>query len=418
MKTHLFVKLAFLVIPLILGACSPGDSDDDANMPPLSRLPFSAYPNDLAVNDSAAEYLKTGLLITVHPQGSYTISFDTSAAYEAPELQLYRLSFPNDSTYYYRQVRKLQATEVDGRWVYSFVCEENDRTYWAATLRGGVSYYEGPVKNFKFTGDGVYSDSLSLNLIVVGTYDGTSDSVSVDTLALKILARFRKELSPAGISVDTIYVRYAADHPVDTIGDHYPANKPWLAGSSSDDVLLTELGGWPENGVYDALDMILVHRIETDGVLGYSPLFGGNLGGGDGSTVVFGTHYLSGGEDVPQTAADIIFTMVHETGHFFGLRHTTSTSADMQSMGDYSNIEDGLDDTPDCRSLLQKAFKIDASIHSDTKMILPRLVIAGFVDNCPDASNPMFPSVTNVPSTGFTPEQYNIIKKTLELYPH
>jgi hypothetical protein len=416
MKTHFLIKLTFLVIPLILGACSRGDSDDDANMLPLSGLKFSAYPNDLAVNDSAAEYLKTGLLITVHPQGSYTISFDTSAAYEAPELQLYRLSFPNDSTYSYRQVRKLQATEVDGRWVYSFVCEENDRAYWAATLRGGDNYYKGPVNHFKFTGDGAYGDNLSLNLIVVGTYDGTSDNVSVDTLALEILARFRKELSPAGISVDTMYVRYASNHP--TLGASYPANKPWLAGSSSDDVLLTELGGWPENGVYDALDMILVHRIETEGVLGYSPLFGGSLGGGDGSTVVFGTHYLSGGEDVSQTAADIIFTMVHETGHFFGLRHTTSTSADMQSAGDFSNTTDGLDDTPSCLSLLQKSVKVDVGVFSDTKMIMPRLVIAGFVDNCADASNPMFPSVTNVASTGFTPEQYNIIKKTLELYPH
>jgi hypothetical protein len=183
--------------------------------------------------------------------------------------------------------------------------------------------------------------------------------------------------------------------------------------------LLTELGGWPESdSTYNALDMILVHRIESEGVLGYSPLFGGSLGGGDGSTIVFGTHYLSGGEDNSQTASEIIFTMIHESGHFFGLRHTTSTSADMESMGDYSNTTDGLDDTPFCFGLLRSSLKINASVISDTKNMLPRLAMAGLVDNCPDASNPMFPSVTSVASTGFTAEQYAIYKKTLELYPH
>ena len=84
------------------------------------------YPNDLAKQDSVAS-LAYGTYFTVHPQGAYKTSFDVDPSYTAPFLQLHRVSFNEDGTRYSsRRVRNLKATEINGRWEYSFVSEESD----------------------------------------------------------------------------------------------------------------------------------------------------------------------------------------------------------------------------------------------------------------------------------------------------
>jgi hypothetical protein len=42
----------------------------------------------------------------------------------------------------------------------------------------------------------------------------------------------------------------------------------------------------------------------------------------------------------------------------------------------------------------------------------------GNLNECPDASNVMFPFVTDVPITGFSKGQLEIISKNLTLIPH
>lgn len=424
-KKKLFFVLFTVTLSSFLGGCGMfgSSSSEDAEVDPLSGLPFSAYPNDAAENDSANAYLATGLMLTVHPGASYTISFNADSNYDSPKLQLYRLKFPTDSTYTYRQIRNISAKEVDGKWVYTFDCSEDDRAYWATTLLGeDGSYYKGKVSGFSFKGVGAYDSHLSLNLIVVGSYGGTSDSVSLDSLSKMILEGFRSALSGGGIIVDTLYLHHASERT--DLATSYPDNKQWQAGKSSDDMFLTELGGWPdslgEKGIYYALDLILVHRIESAGVLGYSILFGGSLGGGTGSTVVIGTQYytVSPLRKYPQKASEIVATTVHESGHFLGLRHTTSTMADMESSGDFSNREDGLDDTPYCSDYIPY-FSSTLVKRSDVRYLpMPRLVLSKSLSSCPDASNPMFPSAVDVESTGFSVEQIALAKATLELYKH
>ena len=130
---------------------------------------------------------------------------------------------------------------------------------------------------------------------------------------------------------------------------------------------------------------------------------------------------------------DIIHTALHEAGHFFGLRHTTATSDDIQYVrdgvdyGDYSNVEDGLDDTPYCPGLLKSGlYKTQNSIESDIYKgslmgvwnLQGRHTSTG-VASCPDVKNEMFPvAVVGVGYDGFTEQQLAIIRKTLMIYPH
>ena len=424
MKKTLLQNLFYLLVIATLCSCgefgSSGSSGGFAAIP-SNGLPYSAYPNDEAQNDSVAANLTKGVQLMVHSGGEYTISFDADTAFDAPKLQLYRLSFPTDSTYTARQVRNLSAKDSAGRWYYSFDCKESDRAYWAATLSGGDAYYQGRVRNFHFTGKGAYSDHVSLNLTVVGKYEGTSDSVAVDSLAKLILERFRAAVTSDSITFDTIYVRYASDHP--SLGSSYPAASPWIAGKNSSDRLLTELGGWPEKtnpDVYDALDLVLVYYINTDNVLGLSSVFGGSLGGGDGSTVVIGTHYLYHGTVYSQKATDIVFTVIHESGHFFGLRHTTSTSADLKSTADESDFEDGIEDTPVCSDIIFAKKNASASEETTDAVYFRTMtmVTSVSVNSCPDADNIMFPSVTDAASPIFSAGQISLMKSSLELYPH
>lgn len=411
------ITLFGLFLFFLFAGCSESSTNGSQILYPETGLHFMAYPNDRAQNDSLAFYLAKGIFLKVHPVTNYQISFEKDQTQSSPEMQLFRLIFNNDSsTYRLKLVRKIKAEEQEGRLFYSFTCEESQRSYWAATLLGeNGSYYLGNVKNFLFEGGGSFSNHLNLNLIVTGKYGGTADSVSEEQLARTILNTFRTYLKPGGIEVDTIFIRRAENHP--ELGPRYPSGKPWYAGTSSKDYLLSELGGWPEDLVYDALDLILVHRIDEESVLGYSLLFGGSLGGGSGSTVVIGTHYLQGIEEFILTSESIAMTALHESAHFFGIRHTSATRADLEISGDYSNKDDGLSDTPFCQML--NYYSSTYLLKSDFK-IFPRVLPAQALNlYCPDMVNIMFPYVVDdIETSGFSEQQLELLRLNLEIFPH
>lgn len=416
MKNFFFAFLAVLV-----AGCGLFDSQSggETYAYPLD-LSYSLYANDLAKNDSAAANLATGVMMMVHPGASYTLSFDVDPNFSPPDLELYRLTLKSDSIYLGNRTRKISPEDSLGRWIYRFDCGEEERSYWAATLSNGKDYYAGKVNGIAFSGEGGNSLHFSLNLIVVGEYGGTADSVPLDSLSRLMLFKFRDAFAKNGVFVDTIFVHRASERTdLETV---YPDNKPWLAGRSSPDLFLSELGGWPESlgepGVFDALDLVLVHRIESAGVLGYSIFFGGSLGGGEGSTVVVGTHYTLGGiGEYSQTAQTIAETAVHESGHFFGLRHTTSTVSDIESTGDASNVEDGIEDTPYCgKVILAKTAALESRVPKPF-VSFPRTVLFKSGE-CPDAHNPMFPTASDGTLEPFTDGQLSLFRKNLALYPH
>jgi hypothetical protein len=421
-----FCLLSFVGLVLFFTACAESETEEFTLYPDnqgdifLRRL----YPNDLAKNDSAAANIANGITLVVHPNATYQLSFDVDPNFDAPTLQLFRLYLNKEQTEWHgSKVRSLKPDIENGRYVYSFICEENSFTEWATSLVLDETYYKGRVSNIRFTGNGAYSDHFSINLILVGNIEEEIEGYTIDELASNLLQEFRAQYT--SVTIDTLYINYASKHP--TLGAKYPANEPWLAGASSEDFFLSELGGWP--GIEDALDIVLVHYIKNDGVLGYSKPFSANLGKGAGSTVVLGTHIKTPYGEDSISMKDIVETALHETGHFFGLRHTTATKADIEilqgdyDIGDYSNLDDGLDDTPYCSVGYTKSLMKIKSTDIVKVPGLSRIYIAGNtttfnVNNCPDADNYMFPTTVKDKVLSFSKQQLDMIRKNLMIFPH
>jgi hypothetical protein len=420
-----------------LTACSEVvDADSERILPPDPErtVIHKIYPNDMAKNDSVAVNLARGIMLVVHPHASYQLSFDIDSTMPAPELQLFR-TFPIEgetNRVGYTKVRTLSPQIVGNRYVYSFACQENKMSIWFTSLGVDGNYYEGKVKNIHFAGTGTYSDHVSINLIAVGSVNKTEDGVSVEQLSRKMLDMFREKFY--GITIDTIYVRYAHEHP--TLGSKYPQDKPWVAGESSDDYFVSELAGWPEEGLLNALSIVLVHSIGENDIMGFSHLFPGFLGAGkDGSVVIGENVRRPSGEIEPLSSKSIVMTAVHETGHFFGLRHTSTTRRDLSQVvtledgtsapaGDWSNVEDGLTDTPFCKYVLESGLYRQTAdqevVRSDIFFLnRPKYLAKSKIYECPDLENIMFPvTVDDDTDVSFTKQQMEQVRSSLMIIPH
>ena len=421
----------------LLTACSElVDVDNDPTLPPDASRPIvhKIYPNDMAKNDSVAFNLARGVMLVVHPNASYQLSFDVDSTMPSPELQLFH-TFPingESGRVGYTKVRSLQPKIVGNRYVYSFVCEENKMSIWFTSLGVDGQYFPGRVKNISFTGTGSYSDSLTINLIAVGAIEKTLDGKNVEELASEMLRSFRKKYF--GITIDTIHVRYAHEHP--TLGNRYPQNKPWVAGVNSEDFFVSELTGWPEDGLRNALSIVLVHSIGENDIMGFSRLFSGILGAGKEGSVVIGENVRkSSGEMEHLSSKNIVMTAVHETGHFFGLRHTSATRRDLNqvvllddgstfSVGDMSNVEDGLTDTPFCKYVLESGLYRQAEeqdvVRGDIYYLKrPNYLAKSAIYSCPDLENIMFPvTVEDDLDVSFTKQQMELVRSSLTIIPH
>lgn len=415
------VLTVFLVaMSAMFSACMTDSEEKIPTLYPDNGLRFRLFPNDAAVNDSASANLAHGLTFMVHPNATYELSFDADTTFgDAPRLQLFKTKpVENDpSLVSLSKVKTVTAKMENGRYVYRFMCEKSVSETWALTLQQHGTYYQGSTNNVRLTGNGAYSDHMSLNLIVVGNVASKLSNFTIDDLANDLLAEFRKNYT--SITIDTLYVNYADKHP--TLGSKYPANQPWYAGWSSEDKMVSELGGWP--GIENALDIVLVHYINDEDVLGYSNLFSGNMGGGSGSTVVLGAFVKGSDKARSLKEKEILATAIHESGHFFGLRHTTTARGDIGDYGDLSNKEDGFEDTPFCEDLwLSPLFKKRSDLNIG-EWVMPRIkfpVIAGVFDyrTCLDASNIMFPYDTESDYDGFSEQQLAMMRATLMIYPH
>ncbi len=417
---------AFLFTSCSLSA----DADDDFDLKPdTSRLiVHKLYPNDMAKNDSASANVARGIMLVVHPGASYKLSFDVDSTMPAPELQLYRPYSIGGDFFRLSKVRTLEPTIVGNRYVYSFNCEEKEMTVWYTSLGVGGQYYEGEVNNISYTGTGSYDDHFSINLIVVGAIEKTADGKDVEELSRLMLKVFREKYY--GVTIDTLYLRYA--HEIPTVGSKYPAQYPWVAGVSSDDTFLGELALAMKDSPRNALNIFFMHSIKGVNIMGLSHLFSGVLGADSGNAVVVGERFSkSDGEMQLLPSSNIIMTMIHESGHFFGLRHTSTTGLDLKQyaggdektgimIGDWSNIEDGMTDTPFCEYILRSnLYKRGDLFCAKSSTDSAKPTTGDEIYSCPDLYNIMFPvTVDDNANVTFSKQQMELIRSTLSIIPH
>jgi hypothetical protein len=232
----------------------------------------------------------------------------------------------------------------------------------------------------------------------MGKYMGTSDGLSAEALAEALKSRFNLAFSGSDVTVDKVNLLYSTDHP--TYGSSFSEDEPYVLAASLYQTDYEQVSNW--SGYENSLDIILGYYINKENVLGFAPRFGASLNGSTGgySYVIIGTHYksdLSSSKTYNQSSDAIVETIVHESGHYLGLRHTSSSMNDMANTIDKSNVEDGLGDTPYC-----------AAVNTSTDY-----------GNCGDRYNLIFPySTDGYAEDSYTPNQLELIQKNLMLMEH
>lgn len=384
------------------------DLADSITYPTTTSPEFTWHANDLAQNDSIAANLATGVYIVVSPGASYTLSFDADTSAGAPELQLFA-TYSAESMVAY--LKKAEASLVDGRYVFEFESATEDADYWVTSLRGeDGERYSGKVANVKLEGEGAYSSTLSLNFVQLGAYVPPSDSVTFDSLAHAIFEAFKATYTT--ITIDTYYVSNAAEHP--TYGGDYPDTVETTIAYGD---RYPELTDWETDEVSAALDFVIGYYIsESSGTLGYSPRPGTSTKN-SGRHVTMGTHYYSSSGGVTALSSErIVHTALHEGGHFLGLRHTTSSVSDLVNGGDYSNVEDGIEDTEYCNSVVSASVASGSVPKTD---VVPSVYYAAASSSCGDYYNYLYPysSEDNV-DAAISEGQLDLVAKTLPLIIH
>ena len=352
---------------------------------------FYAYPNDVAPQDSADTHIATGgVYLKLPAAGKYYLSILKDDKLEhAPKLQLFTFSNYDET---------IEAKDSLGRWFYYF---ETPYKYTHYDLRRTMLVDDNcdvplpAIKDFRLEGEGSYSTHFNINLISIGKYMGTSDKVTLDGLAEKIKSRFNEAMNGGGVYVDNVRLLYATDHP--SYGNEFTNDSGYVLPYSIYNSDFEKLGNWPGNS--NSLNIILGYYIAKKSVLGYAGEFSAALNGATGgmSYIIAGTHYQKDTSIKQTSATELVNTIVHEAGHYLGLHHTSASAEEIDNDPDKSNVEDGIEDTPYCKSANKSSL---------------------LVDLCDDRYNIIFPYSSDKTEASFTEGQMELLRKNLSLMEH
>lgn len=400
---------AEIIFVAALASCSlmGEDSQDSIVYPEDSSGAFRLIPNESFPGDSSMKWLSRGVIIPGYPAASYVLSFVGDGG-KIPDLRLFTLIQVNDG-WRIRSDLNVEGALVNGRWEYRFSFSQPLSASWITSLQRGHSRYMGSVQNLQIQTTGSGPSAISVNLWITGQYGFPEGGESPAVLGLQLQAAFRNVFGQAGVTVDTVRVLEASKHPL--IGARYPQDIPVLASGIEE--RFDSLGYGLTGEAANALDLVLVYGLSEVGMLGESPLLGQSLKKGPVGTVVIATQQklLDGESYSPLPVDDIVGTALHEVGHFFGLRHTSSTRRDLIVGGDFSIMEDGLTDTPFCPGLLEVSVSHLRPGYSRMFATAPLLALA-----CADQNNLMFPFAVEGSVDPLTSQQRKLLRNNVALF--
>jgi hypothetical protein len=379
--------------------------------PLLSRGVHSAFPNDFSPNDSLKALVPTGIVLHTQPGGDFKVQLGLDSTMGIPQLRLYSLSYQNNGGSFFVGDWWMDVEGVwnaqSSLWEYSFMppAEAAQQDY-VAFLVYEEDYYAGAVSQFLYSGQGLFGNTLDINLIILGSVPSLENSDSVKYFSDLIKHSFANTYGKNN-TLQINEVRIFNGHQI--APNDFSSQEPFTYDYFS--TRLDSLSAAVPAYAQPALDVLIIHHFWQDGVLGASPVYGFNLGTGLNSTIMLAAYHNQYGQEYRNTLSQLANTAVHEAGHFFGLRHTTSTLNDLNAEGDWSNTHDGLEDTPFCRELLNSDIFHYALLGGAR-------VLAKMQLNCPDMDNIMFPTTSlDYEPTNISDSQLQIIAQNLSLYP-
>ena len=299
---------------------------------------------------------------------------------------------------------------------FDFSCVLDRPAYAILSLKDkNGDYLTNSFHRVRLDGIGIYPDHLSLNVIVAGAFDSTVDGEIVDTLAKKIGQSIQEIFE---VHVDTVYVSYANEHP--KVGHLYPKDSVVFVQSLDDVNNLS----YPWNNYKKdcSFDIVLVDKFLGGSRVGQAKAFFTQL---NLYMAVIAVAFRNPFDSL-QNSSVIQQIAAHEFGHVLGLDHTTLTWYDVQD-GDYSRLEDGLEDTPYCQYLMDRNKERIKSLKKENAFFYDDVIkyFSSLPDDigsdvaqksvCPDYLNIMYGVGIGRESS---PMQRAIVKKNLTLIPH
>jgi hypothetical protein len=441
-------------LPLLVSGCGLFDSTPSTSADPryalISRVVsdqnatlFRAYPNDPAVGDSLLSHIGDGFLLTLQPGGQYQWLLTGSIPDTGLELNLFQLEGDRINT----APQILSGECSDTTCLFDLTPPVGAPMAWqiaALSLPDGSAWTQ-QARQFAMTGQGSHPLVLDLNFIFLGKLTGYETAEQQQRLADFIATTMTSIYGASGVTVGTVRRVTGSTHPSTEL--RLPDTETYLFDPGADAWrLLWQSGGqalnldllsygWP-TAADAALEIAVVEQIDIPGFIGIAPLQGYSLKAGPGGGAVIGVttrdYY---GNSLDNDSSLLAETLIHEVGHFFGLRHTTATATDMEAMGDYSLVEDGMSDTPFSRSCPEG---VSASAGSNLRNIamspfrslfdpagrlwearVLSFLAATDLLSCPDLENLMFPTaVDGVHQTSLTAQQNALLAANLALIPH